>query len=87
MNRRVELSCVICLLNEKLSYTAHPVPVSPTKNIDFSDFMNVIFEQEFKKIRSARYDINCGLPEKKQVECSEKFDKIYETFKEQGWVV
>src|SRR6476619_5207676 len=74
----VTLSCIICLMYEKLSYSRNPVPVEnkPTENIEFSDFMDVIFEQELEKIKTARYEINCGLPEKEQLKCREKFDRI-----------
>ncbi len=66
VTKRVELSCIICLMYEKLFY-AVPVNGNPTKNIDSSDFMNVIFEQELEKIKTVCYDINCGLPENEQV--------------------
>ena len=32
-----------------------------------------------------RYKINCGLTEKEPVKCREKFDRIHEKLKEEGW--
>ena len=58
-----------CMKKEKSPMIDSPVPANQTKNIEFIDFMNVIFEQELEKIGTERYDINCGLPEKEQVEC------------------
>ena len=86
VNRRVELSCVICLLYEKLSYNALPVPANSTKNLRFNDFMNVIFGLELEKIKTAHYEIDCGLPQKELVKCYNKFDRIYKKFKNQGWI-
>jgi hypothetical protein len=42
--------------------------------------MNVIFEQELTKINTGYHDINCGLSQKEQNKCIEKFDMIYEKF-------
>lgn len=75
VKKRVELACVICLLYEKGTYSQNP-----PKAVEFNNFMDVIFEQELTKIDTGFYDINCGLPEKKQVECVEKFKIIYDKF-------
>lgn len=87
VKEQVELCCVICMMNERQSYDRLPVPANHTENIEFIDFMNVIFDQELEKIRTMRYDINCGLPEKEQTKCREKFDKIYKKFREEGWTL
>lgn len=85
VKKRVELCCPFCLVNERNSYDRLPVPVNLTENIEFIDFMNVIFEQELEKIKTLSYDINCGLSENEQVRCREKFDIIYRKFKDEGW--
>ena len=61
VEKRAELSCPICMMNERQSYDRLFVPANRTKNIEFIEFMNVIFDQELEKIKAARYDINCGL--------------------------
>jgi hypothetical protein len=81
VEKRVELCCPFCLVNERNSYDR-----LRTEKINFVDFMNVIFDQELEKIKTDRYDIICGLPEKEQVKCREKFDIIHEKFKDEGWM-
>jgi hypothetical protein len=75
VKKKVELSCVICLLYEKGTFSQNP-----PKNMEFSSFMDVIFEQELRRIRTAAYDINCGLSPNEQTKCIEKFDRIYNKF-------
>ena len=75
VKKEVPLSCIVCLMNEKLTYGLNPVP-----NLEFSDFINVIFEQELEKIDTGFYDIDCGLPEKQLIECEKKFYKVYDGF-------
>ena len=67
-------------MHERDSYNRLPVPANHTENIKFSDFMDVIFEQELTKINMGAYDITCDLSQKEQNKCMEKFDIIYEKF-------
>ena len=67
----------------KSEHLAKKIP----ENIQFIDLLNVIIEQELEKIRTARYEINCGLAEEEQIRLREKFERICEKFNDEGLVV
>lgn len=80
VKKAVGLSCIICYLKEKNSYSANPPEFEPTENVEFSDFMEIIYEQELRKIKIGAYDIDCGLSENEQTKSIEKFDRTYDEF-------